>query len=296
MPKPLDHPPGPIGWPVFGVRFEFRKAPLDYLLALTREYGDVCYFRLGLKRVYLLNRPDLIEEVLVTNQGNYGPSDLFPTGGAGVAPALADRMFSDWTGGATIDVYAEMLRAVRAEGLAAALSWAWYLLAQNPTVEERMRDEVARVLSGRCPSPNDVDVLEYTDRVFAEALRLYPPGWAIARTAKNTTRLFNFVVRRGSVVLMSPYVTHRNPRLWPEPERFDPDRFLPEEIARRPRYAYLPFGNGAGDRLTWTLGVLVLAMIAQRWRLRLAADQEVAVEAARVLRPRGGLRMVIERV
>jgi cytochrome P450 len=189
-----------------------------------------------------------------------------------------------------------MLRAVRAEGLAAALSWAWYLLARNPEVEERVRDEVASVLDGRHPIPNDVDALEYTDRVFAEALRLYPSDWAVARTAKNTTRLFNFVMRRGSLVVISPYLTHRNPRLWPEPERFDPDRFLPEEIVRRPRYAYLPFGNGTGDRWTWTLGVLVLASIAQSWRLRLAAGQKVAVEAASVLRPRGGLRMLIERV
>jgi cytochrome P450 len=185
------------------------------------------------------------------------------------------------------------------ETTATALAWTWYLLDRNPEADARMRAEIDAVLGGRLPGYEDVARLEYTGRVFAEALRLYPPVWAIGRKSRNTMRLYNYHVMRGSICILSPYVTHRHPRLWPDPERFDPDRFLPEAVASRPRFAYFPFGGGTrtciGDRFATMEGVLLLASIAQRWRLRLSAGQQVAIEPLITLRAREGIKMRVER-
>jgi cytochrome P450 len=181
------------------------------------------------------------------------------------------------------------------ETTATALAWTWYLLDQNPEADAKMRAEIGDVLGGRLPAYEDVAKLAYTGRVFAEALRLYPPAWAIGRKSRNSMRLFNYLMPGGSICILSPYVTHRHPRLWPDPERFDPERFQTEAIALRPRFAYFPFGGGVrtciGERFAMMEGVLLLASIAQRWRLRLADPQSVAIEPLITLRPRGGIKM-----
>jgi len=184
------------------------------------------------------------------------------------------------------------------ETTANALTWTWYLLSQHPEVEARMHEEIDRELGGKAPSFDDVPRLNYTERLFAESMRLYPPAWAIGRRAKAAFSLGEYVAPAQSIVLMSPYAMHRNPRYWPEPERFDPDRFLPEAVASRPKFAYFPFGGGArlciGERFAWMEGVLVLATIAQKWRLRLEAGHAVDHQALITLRVRGDLRMTVE--
>jgi cytochrome P450 len=186
------------------------------------------------------------------------------------------------------------------ETTANALTWAWYLLSQNPQVEATMQEELNRVLGGRLPSFDDVQRLPYTTGVFAETLRLYPPAWAIGRRAKQDYRISDSLIPAKSILLMSQWVVHRDPQWWPQPERFDPLRWLPEETEKRPKFAYFPFGGGTrvciGERFAWAEGVLVLATLAQQWRMRLVAGHPVAVQAVITLRPRHGMKMRVERL
>jgi cytochrome P450 len=188
------------------------------------------------------------------------------------------------------------------ETTAVALTWTWYLLTQHPEAEARLREEVARVLGDRLPTAADLPRLQYTTRVLEESMRLYPPAWALGREALAPDVIGGEPVpaRPTFLVVMLPYVLHRNPRYWPDPERFDPDRFTPERSQGRPRHAYLPFGAGQrqciGNTFAMMEGTLTLAMMAQRFRLRLVPGQRVELEPLVTLRPRYGLRVVPERL
>jgi cytochrome P450 len=185
------------------------------------------------------------------------------------------------------------------ETTANALTWTWYLLSQHPEVERRFHDQIDCVLGGRPPAPADVPTLRYVEMVFAEAIRLYPPGWAIGRMAKTGYEAAGYRIQPGEVVLMSPYVVHRDPRYFPDPERFDPERWTPEARSLRPRFSYFPFGGGArvcvGEHFAWMEGVLLLAVLGQKWRLRLAPGHPVEHRALITLRPRYGMQMIAER-
>lgn len=445
MASPLGTPPGPGALSLLGALPEFRKDPTGFLLQTAREYGDVSSFRLGLRRAYLVNRPDLIEEVLVhgaryfkkspilqrarsllgdgllTSEGDFHLGQrraiqpaFYRERLAGYAATMVEcgeRLNARWEDGASIDVHEEMMRvtlsivgltllgldiekdapeigealtdvlgtfdamlspfaafltrvpltrsAMRAstahkflhstilrlirqrreagnisedllgtlidaaeegermtdrqvrdqtltlmlaghETTAVALTWTWYLLSQNPAVEERFRDELRRVLADRAPTWDDVPSLTYTEWVLAESMRLYPPAWSIARTARSQFRLFNYLVPKKAICIMSPYVMHRHPRFWPNPEKFDPDRWTPEARERRPKFAYFPFGGGPrtciGERFAWTEGILLLATIGRKWRLRHVQGQPVEVHPQITLRPRNGMPMSLERV
>jgi cytochrome P450 len=184
------------------------------------------------------------------------------------------------------------------ETTANALTWTWYLLSQNPEAEARMHQELARVLAGRSPRFDDVTVLPYTTGVFAEALRLFPPAWAIGRRAREDYSIGEYTIPAKSILLKSPWVVHRDPRWWPEPERFQPERWIAEAAEKRPKFAYFPFGGGArvciGERFAWAEGVLVLATLAQRWKMRLVPGHPVATQAVITLRPRHGMKMALE--
>jgi cytochrome P450 len=184
------------------------------------------------------------------------------------------------------------------ETTADALTWAWYLLSQNPAAEAAFHAELDRVLAGRLPAFDDLPQLRYTESVFAEALRLYPPAWGIGRRALEDYPVGDFVIPARSVVLMSPYVVHRDPRWFPEPLAFRPERWLADDPAR-PKFAYFPFGGGArvciGERFAWMEGTLLLAAIGQRWRLRLESGHRVETHARITLRPKHGMRMIAER-
>ena len=179
-----------------------------------------------------------------------------------------------------------------------ALTWTWYLLSQHPDVEARWREELGHVLGDRPATAEDLAALRYTEMVLAESMRLFPPAWGMGRRALRDLTLGGFPIRKGSVLALSPYVVHRDPRFWPDPLRFDPERFTPEAKAARPRYAYFPFGGGArsciGEPFAWMEGILLLATIGQRFRLRLQPGHRVEPKALMTLRPRYGMRMVAE--
>ena len=184
------------------------------------------------------------------------------------------------------------------ETTANALSWTWYLLSQHPEVERRLHDEIDTVLEGREPELADVPQLRYTEMVFSEALRLYPPAWGIGRMVKAPFEIGGVEIPAKAICILSPYLIHRDARWFPEPEKFDPERWTPEAREARPKFAYFPFGGGArvciGERFAWMEGVIVMAAIAQKWRLRLEPGQNVEPLPLITLRVKNGLRMTAE--
>jgi cytochrome P450 len=179
-----------------------------------------------------------------------------------------------------------------------ALSWVRYLLSQHPDAEARLHDELDGVLGGRLPTFADLAALKWTRMVIEEAMRLYPPAHAIARTAIGEDRIGGVRIPPGASISISMYVTHRNPNIWPEPERFDPERFAPEAVARRHRFAYLPFGGGPrvciGNTFALTEAQVIVAAVAQRYRLRLAPGEMVEPIGLISLRPKNGVRVTLE--
>jgi cytochrome P450 len=183
------------------------------------------------------------------------------------------------------------------ETTANALAWTWHLLALHADAESRLHAELDAALAGRLPTADDLTRLPYTRAVLAESMRLYPPAWTIGREPLDEFEAGGYRIRAGTVVLVSPWITHRDPRWWPEPERFDPGRWTPEREAEQPRFAYFPFGGGPrkciGEGFAWTEGILVLATLAQRWRFRHAPGTEVGRQPLITLRPTR-LEMVAE--
>jgi cytochrome P450 len=179
-----------------------------------------------------------------------------------------------------------------------ALTWTWYLISQHPAVEAQLHQELQSVLGGRTPRHDDLANLAYTRMVIEEAMRLYPPAHTIARTAIGADHIGGVRVPPGASVTVSIYVTHRNPNLWPEPERFDPERFAPAAAATRHRFAYLPFGGGPriciGNSFAMADVQVIVAMIAQRYRLRLVQGHLVEPIGRVTLRPKNGIWATLE--
>ena len=441
----FGRPPGPRGAPFVGSLFEMRRDPLVFFTRIAREHGDVVRFRVGPADVYLVSHPDLVKEVLVTQQHrfmkgrglqwakhflgeglltsegefhrrqrrlsqpafhrqrieSYGTTmvdfairtrdrwvagremaldremmaltmaivgkTLFDADVEGEADEIAaslttvisffPRFNLPWAGllqrlplpsnrrferardrlDATIyriiaerrkaredrgDLLSMLLAARDEEGdgtgmtdrqlrdelmtlflaghetTANALSWTFYLLSQNPEAEARLLAELDGALAGRTPTVLDLPSLRYCEGVLAESMRLYPPAWGLGRHVLEDVPLGSWVVPKGAHVAVVPWVVHRDERFWPDPLRFDPERFSPEARAARPKFAYFPFGGGArqciGEPFAWMEGVLIVATIAQRWRLRLVAEHRVEPQALITLRPRYGMRMVAE--
>jgi len=184
------------------------------------------------------------------------------------------------------------------ETVANALIWTWYLLSQNPDCERRCREEVDSVLQGRLPTVEDVPRLRYLEMVMAESMRLYPPAWAMGRYARNDFQLGDYRLPARTTVLISQFVMHRDPCYFPDPLRFDPERFTAEAKSKRAKFTYFPFGAGArqciGESFAWMEGVLVLATLVQKWSLRLVPGQRVEPQPLITLRPKYGMRMRIE--
>jgi cytochrome P450 len=185
------------------------------------------------------------------------------------------------------------------ETTANALTWTWYLLSQHPEVEARFHAEVDEVLNGRLPAAEDYPRLGYTEIVFAESMRMYPPAWTIGRRALVDYSINDYTIPARSILLMSQYVTHHNPKYFPDPFRFDPERWRPEAKESRPKFSYFPFGGGPrvciGESFAWMEGVLVLATMAQKWRMRLAPGHPVETQPLVTLRPKHGMKMILER-
>lgn len=184
------------------------------------------------------------------------------------------------------------------ETTALNLSWTWFLLAQHPEVEEKLRAELDAVLGGRLPGAADLPKLQYTDRVIREALRLYPPAWRILRRTEEPFAVGDYVLPAGSNIVLSQWVTQRDLRWFSEPESFYPDRWSEETVAKLPRFAYFPFGGGPrvciGAGFAMMEATLLLATIAQRFRLLLAPNQRIEPLASITLRPKNGIRVVLE--
>lgn len=180
-----------------------------------------------------------------------------------------------------------------------ALTWTWYLLSQHAGAQQRLESEIDAVLDGRPPGYTDLVSLPFTRMVIDEALRLYPPAWGFSRQALADDELGGFHLPSGWLAFVIPYVLHRLPAFWQDPEAFDPERFLPERSADRPKFVYLPFGAGPrqciGNHFALIEAQLVVATLAQSYRLHLVPRHRVEPWPLITLRPRFGMPMIIER-
>jgi cytochrome P450 len=185
------------------------------------------------------------------------------------------------------------------ETTATTLGWIWALLEQHPRAEARLHEELDAVLGGRLPTVEDVPRLTYTRMVVEEAMRLYPPAFIFSRKVVEDDVICGFRIPGGTCVDISPYVTHRHPSAWEQPEEFLPERFAPETAAQRPRYAYFPFSGGPrqciGNSFALMEAQLIVATVAQRFRPRVVPGYQLTPEALITLRPGGGLPMHLER-
>lgn len=441
-----NSPPSPKQMPFLGHLTKFRRDPLKLLLDSARGHGDVVHLRFGPQDIYLLNNPDYIRDVLVTNSRNFVKSrglevakkflgeGLLTSEGefhrrqrrlaqpafhrqrinayARVMVDYAMQTRSRWEPGEPVDIWQQMMRLTlaivgktlfdadveaeaseigkaltsvmqlferitnplgglldklplpsnirwlkakqrldstihriidehRATGVdrgdllsmliaaqdeegdggsmtdaqlrdeamtlfvaghettANALTWTWYLLSQHPEIEATLHAEIDAALAGGIPTADDVPKLRYTEMVFAESMRLYPPAWTLGRRVLSDYRVGDYVLPAGSIVLMSPWVMHHDARYFPEPFKFDPERWTQKERESRPKFSYFPFGGGPrvciGEQFAWMEGVLLIATIAQQWKMRLAPGQQVEPKPMVTLRPRYGMRMVIEK-
>jgi cytochrome P450 len=181
------------------------------------------------------------------------------------------------------------------ETTANALTWTWYLLSQHEQVEAKLHQELDQVLGLRTATFADVAELRYTEMVLAESMRLYPPAWALGRLAAVDCELGGFAVPRKSLLLASQYVMHRDERYYEQPLVFNPERWLPEVRDSRPQFSYFPFGGGPrrciGEGFAWMEGVLLIATLAQRWKLRLVPQHPVALKPLITLRSKHGMKM-----
>lgn len=184
------------------------------------------------------------------------------------------------------------------ETTATALAWTWHLLSRHEPVRLRLKTEIDALLGpNRLPTLDDTQRLPYTTAVFSEAMRLYPPVWVVGRRALHDVTLGDVAVPARTIVLASQYLMHRDERFWPRADEFLPERWLDEGAQKdRPKFAYFPFGGGAriciGDGFAWTEGVVMLAVMARRWRFEPVPGHPVDLNPSVTLRPKFGLKMI----
>jgi cytochrome P450 len=179
------------------------------------------------------------------------------------------------------------------ETTATTLTWAWAMLDRHPRVTERLHHELDTVLNGRTPTVADLPALTYTRQLIDETMRLYPSVYIMSRNVLADDEIGGYLIKGKTTIDISPFVTHRHPEFWPNPEQFDPERFAPEQVAARPRFAYFPFSGGPrqciGNSFAQMEATLVLATIAQRYELHLPEGHTIALSPLVTLRPLGGL-------
>lgn len=185
------------------------------------------------------------------------------------------------------------------ETLANGLTFTFYLLSQHPDIEAKLHHEIDSVLGGSLATVEDLSRLPYTEMVLAESMRVYPPVWFLGRRALQPYQVGGFTIPKGSFIVLSQWVTHHDPRYYPDPDRFDPERWTPEARASRPKFVYFPFGAGVrgciGEPFAWMEGRLALATLAQQWQMRLVPGHPVAIHAVSTLRPKYGMQMTVHR-
>jgi cytochrome P450 len=186
------------------------------------------------------------------------------------------------------------------ETTANALTWTLYLISENRKVEDKIIEEIGQVLeSNRRPTMDDISKFQYLRNVFTESLRLYPPAWAIGREAIDSVVIGDYTIPPGSVVIMSQYITHRDPRFFAEPNEFIPERWSAELKSNLPRFAFFPFGGGSrvcmGEPLAWIEGILLLVTLLRYWKLELMPEHPVVPNPLITLRPKYGMKMILKR-
>jgi cytochrome P450 len=438
-------PPGPRGLPIVGSLFDYFRDMLGFLLRTAQVYGDIAFFRLGSRPVYLLSHPDSIKDVLVTNHRNFQKSralqrskivlgeGLLTSEGethlrerriiqpvfhhkrikayADVMTDFASKIGENWENGDVVDIHREMMRLTLAivaktlfgteiksgaddigkslttivnqfprmlfplseyldkiplpsthkffnaletldktvyhlieegrkskedgddllsmllsaqdeeggqgltdlqvrdevmtlflagqESTANSLVWTWYLISQHPDVEEKLHNELDSHLGGRLPTVEDFNRLTFTRKVFSESLRLYPPAWTVVRRAIEDYQVDGYVVPSGSDIYMSQYVVHHDPRLFPDPFKFDPERWNQDQGSSLPQFAYFPFGGGPrrciGESFAWMEGMMLIATIASKWEMHLVPGQTIVPKPLITIRPKYGMKMIMER-
>jgi cytochrome P450 len=267
-----------LRWPIPGLmRFRKARARLDAQV----------YRMIAERRASNEDRGDLLSMLMASRDEGELPAE---PGRKPSAPAgMTDRQLRD-------EVITIFLAGY--ETVANALTWTWYLLSKNPAAAVRMQNEIDEALQGRLPTLEDVPRLRYTEMVFAESIRLYPPAWAMGRQSTQIIELGPYRLPAGTYFFFSQYILHRSQEFYPEPLRFDPERFTPEQKAMRRRFTYFPFGGGSrqciGEAFAWMEGVLILATLAQRWSFHMVPGQTVDVQPKITLRPKFPMMMVAE--
>jgi cytochrome P450 len=262
-----------------------QRLPIPAMEKIRRgrtELDELIYRMIAERRADPGDRGDLLSMLLASEEADESGSNI-------------SRM-SD------VQVRDECLTVLLAghETTANALSFALWLLAENAVEQEKLAEECRNVLAGRSPTATDYGQLGGAERVFSEALRLYPPVWVTARTAAETYMYRGMTIRKGTVLIAPQFAVHRDSRWWDEPEVFDPERFTAEAKAARPKLAYFPFGAGGrqciGEGLAWMEGVLALASIVQKWRLLPSADakRDMRIKPSVSLRPKGPVMLKLE--
>ncbi|HTD96171.1 MAG TPA: cytochrome P450 [Edaphobacter sp.] len=262
------------------IKFRRSKARLDAVVnRLIREHREAA----------ARGEPDKGDLLSMLLASTYEPTES-----ASAHPSQPEGMSDD-------QVRDEVLTIFLAgyETVANALTWTWYLLSQNPEAETKLHAELDAVLGTgpqqRLPTLADYPALRYTEQVFAESMRLYPPAWAMGRMSTQPVTLGPYLIPPGAHFFFSQYIMARTPEYYPDPLRFDPDRFTPENKAARPKFTYFPFGAGSrqciGESFAWMEGVFSIATIAQRWRLSYLGTTPPIPQAKITLRPRDPLLM-----
>jgi len=240
---------------------------LRFLRARRKLLGTIDRF-IRERRADLAGRDDLLSRLV-------SATDAEADGGAMTDRQLRDEAITLFTAGH--------------ETTANALTFTFYLLSMHPQAQERLHEELRTVLGSRLPTAADAEKLAWRRMVLAEAMRLYPPAWALGRESTCPLAISGRDVPAGAVVLLSQWVTHRDPRWWPDPDRFDPTRFSPENRAPRPRWAYFPFGGGSrqciGESFAWMEAIVIIATIAQRWQIEAVGNEPPGLRALITLRP-----------
>jgi cytochrome P450 len=183
------------------------------------------------------------------------------------------------------------------ETTALTLSYTFHSLASNPDVEATLFAELDHVLGDRSPALADVPSLHFAENVIKESMRMYPPAWTLGREATDDVEIGGYPIKKGAQVLMAQWVVQRDPRFWPEPERFRPSRWDEEQTKQLPRCAYFPFGDGPriciGNNFAMLEAVLLLTTIARHFRLELVAGQTLKLVPSVTMRPRNGIKVVV---
>lgn len=279
-------PPGPPrrkGGLLGNLRYGWSmlRDPIGFVGGRFEAYGDIYCAPNPDGYLYLLRHPDHVAEVLRTRAVDFGKTHSALLRLADVR----DHLLTFFLAGH--------------ETTSHALTWTFYLLSQNPEVAGALHAELVGHLGDRTPTVDDLDALPMTERVVKESMRLYPPAYAVARRAERDTRVGGWPIPEGSEVVTWIYFTHRDPRWYPDPDRFDPSRFEPEAEEARPPTSYLPFGAGQrmciGHRFAMVEAQLVLAVFARAFHFRLAHGQRVDVRPRVTLTPRWGMRVAVTR-